>query len=43
MTGHWEWVADLNNSNGQLMGSGGCDSFNNTAVGSSNGSRCCFR
>ncbi|MCB0378135.1 MAG: hypothetical protein KDD33_06560, partial [Bdellovibrionales bacterium] len=38
-----EWVADLNNNNGQVMGNSGCNSFNNNNVNNSNASRCCFR
>ncbi len=43
MTGNWEWVADLYNTNGQFMGGSGCDSFNGNSVSTSVGSRCCFR
>lgn len=43
MTGNWEWVADLYVTNGQIMGSSGCDSFSFNGVSLSNGSRCCFR
>jgi hypothetical protein len=43
MTGNWEWVADLYNGYGEVMGGSGCDSFNATSVTYSLGSRCCFR
>ncbi len=43
MTGNWEWVADLYNGNGQIMGSTGCDSFYGANVSLDDGSRCCFR
>ncbi|MBX3040643.1 MAG: hypothetical protein KF789_08055 [Bdellovibrionaceae bacterium] len=43
MTGHWEWVADLSGSAGQVMGNAGCDSFAYYFVVASYGSRCCFR
>ncbi len=32
MTGHWEWVADLYGSSGQIMGNSGCDSFNSKST-----------
>jgi hypothetical protein len=42
MTGSWEWVADLVNSNGNAMGSSGCASSTASSF-PSHGSRCCFR
>jgi hypothetical protein len=43
MSGHWEWVADLNDDNGQAMGGSGCDSFLSYRLISTGGFRCCFR
>lgn len=43
MTGHWEWVADLDDDHGQAMGSSGCDSFYSHRLFSTGAHRCCFR
>jgi hypothetical protein len=45
MTGNWEWVADLYNSNGQVMGELGCGSFdvNNPILYPDHPFRCCLR
>jgi hypothetical protein len=43
MKGHWEWVADLYDDHGQVMGNPGCDSFYAYRLISTGGFRCCFR
>ncbi len=42
-SGEIEWVADLYDSDGGVMGYSGCDSFGSSYVYSSSGWRCCFR
>jgi hypothetical protein len=43
MKGHWEWVADLYDDHGQVMGNPGCDSFYAYRLFSTGGFRCCFQ